>query len=129
MTMLAAVQMVSTPSVDDNLEAAARLIAAAAGVGATIICLPEYFCQMPVADSDRRTIAERQGEGPIQSFLASSAQQHDVWLIGGTLPMLHDDTRVRNASCVYRPDGALVARYDKLHLFAFDNGTEAYDEA
>jgi deaminated glutathione amidase len=129
MTMLAAVQMVSTPDVPENLDAAARLIAAAAGVGASVVCLPEYFCQMPRADADRAAIAERFGAGVIQSFLSTTAQQHGIWLIGGTVPLLHDDGRVRNASCVYRPDGMVVARYDKLHLFSYDNGTEAYDEA
>jgi predicted amidohydrolase len=38
--------------------------------------------------------------------------------------------RVRNACCVYGPDGRRLARYDKIHLFAFDNGQgESYDEA
>jgi deaminated glutathione amidase len=37
--------------------------------------------------------------------------------------------RVRNANCVYAPDGTLAARYDKLHLFRYDNGRESYDEA
>ena len=30
--------------------------------------------------------------------------------------------------CVYAPDGELAARYDKIHLFRFDNGRERYDE-
>jgi nitrilase len=40
-----------------------------------------------------------------------------------------DADHVRNACCVYRPDGSLAARYDKMHLFGFDNGSERYDEA
>jgi nitrilase len=35
---------------------------------------------------------------------------------------------VLNSNCVYAPDGTLAARYDKIHLFAFDNGRESYDE-
>ena len=33
-----------------------------------------------------------------------------------------------NANCVYAPDGTLAARYDKMHLFRYDNGRERYDE-
>jgi len=36
---------------------------------------------------------------------------------------------VANASLAYSPDGKLVSRYDKIHLFRFDNGRERYDEA
>jgi deaminated glutathione amidase len=36
---------------------------------------------------------------------------------------------VRNACCAWNPAGERVARYDKIHLFAFDNGSERYDEA
>lgn len=127
---LAALQMVSTPDVDRNLKAAERLIADAAAQGATLAALPEYFCLMGENDRDKLRIAEEDGRGPIQEFLSSQAKNHDLWLIGGTLPIRAlDGTRVRNACCVYGPDGARAARYDKLHLFAFDNGREHYDEA
>jgi predicted amidohydrolase len=127
---LAALQMVSTPDVGRNLEAAARLIAEAAAQGATLASLPEYFCLMGQNDSDKLRIAEEDGHGPIQDFLAGEAKRHGLWLIGGTLPIRsRDGTRVRNACCVYGPDGTRAARYDKLHLFAFDNGREHYDEA
>ena len=33
-----------------------------------------------------------------------------------------------NSCLVWSPTGQRVARYDKIHLFAFDNGQERYDE-
>jgi nitrilase len=127
---IAAVQTVSTPDVDRNLEAAARLIARAVREGAQLVALPEYFCLMGQRDSDKLTHAETPGDGPIQSFLAQQARQHALWLIGGTLPLLVDTAqRARNACCVYGPDGALAARYDKIHLFRFETDRESYDEA
>jgi len=126
---LAAVQMVSTPDVARNLDAAAGLIARAAAAGAMLVALPEYFCLMGRRDDDKLAIAEAPGEGPIQRFLATQAREHGLWLVGGTLPLRTDDARrVRNSSLVFAPDGTLAARYDKMHLFAFDNGREAYDE-
>jgi deaminated glutathione amidase len=129
---IAAVQMVSTPSVERNLDAARRLIAEAAGAGAQLVALPEYFCLMGRTERDKLAIAEAPGDGPIQAMLSNAARTHGVWLIGGTLPIATLDPvepdRVLNANCVYAPDGTLAARYDKIHLFRFDNGRERYDE-
>lgn len=127
---IAAVQMVATPRVDANLSIASRLIAEAAAQGAKLVALPEYFCFMGHNDREKLDIAEAPGTGPMQQALADAARRHGVWLIGGTLPLRTEDAaRVHNASCVYGPDGALVARYDKMHLFRYDNGSERYDEA
>ena len=127
---IAALQTVSTPEVERNLEAAARLIAQAARDGAELAALPEYFCLMGRRDDDKLHIAEAPGAGPIQAFLSAQAKLHGLWLIGGTLPMrTADPARARNACCVYAPDGSLAARYDKMHLFRYDNGRESYDEA
>ena len=126
---IAALQMVSTPDVDRNLAAAGRLIAQAADAGADLVALPEYFCLMGRRDTDKLALAEAPGEGPIQHFLQQAAREHALVVIGGTLPMkTPNPDRVRNTCCVYGPDGALVARYDKLHLFRYDNGRERYDE-
>jgi nitrilase len=127
---IAALQTVSTPDVARNLEAAARLIGEAAARGAQLVALPEYFCLMGQRDSDKLAVAEAPGHGPIQDFLAAQARAHGLWVIGGTLPIrAAAGARVRNACCVYAPDGTLAARYDKIHLFRFDNGRESYDEA
>jgi nitrilase len=128
--LIAALQMVSTPDVGRNLDTARRLIAEAATAGAQLVALPEYFCLMGHKDDDKLGIAEAPGEGPIQRMLAEAARSHGLWVIGGTLPIRveGDAQHVFNASCVYAPDGHLAARYDKLHLFRFDNGRERYDE-
>jgi len=126
---IAALQMVSTTSVEANLAAARRLIAHAARDGAELVALPEYFCLMGRADRDKLAIAEAPGEGPIQLMLADAARAHGVWVIGGTLPLRSSDPdRVLNSNGVYAPDGTLAARYDKIHLFRYDNGREHYDE-
>ena len=127
---IAALQTVSSSDVSRNLAAAARLIGQAAHKGAKLVALPEYFCLMGRRDEDKLAIAEVPGQGPIQAFLAAQARAHGLWLIGGTLPLQATSPgRVRNACCVYAPDGTLAARYDKIHLFRYDNGRESYDEA
>ena len=127
---IAAVQMVSTPDVARNLEAAKALVARAAAEGAELVVLPEYFCLMGRNDRDKLGVAEHPGSGPIQQMLAQAAKAHGVWLVGGTLPMAIEGNveRVTNTNLVYSPRGELAARYDKMHLFRYDNGTEQYDE-
>ncbi|MBH9551713.1 carbon-nitrogen hydrolase family protein [Inhella gelatinilytica] len=126
---LAAIQLVSTPRVDDNLARAAHWVREAAAQGAQFIALPEYFCLMGQRDEDKLAIAEAEGSGPIQSFLQDLARQHGVWLLGGTLPLRGEGGKVRNSSWVFDPQGQPVARYDKIHLFSFHSGFgESYDE-
>lgn len=126
---IAALQMVSTPDVARNLAAAASLIDEAARGGAALVALPEYFCHLGRRDTDKLAVAEDDGAGPIQQLLADCARRSKVWVVGGTLPMrTAQPERVRNSCCVYAPDGRRVARYDKIHLFAYDNGRERYDE-
>ena len=127
---IAAIQMASTPDLHRNLVAAEQLVAQAGAQGAELVLLPEYFCLMGHKDSDKLGIQEVAGQGPIQDFLAEAACRHKLWLVGGTLPLASKDpNRVHNSSPVYDPDGRCVARYDKIHLFRFDNGKEAYDES
>jgi deaminated glutathione amidase len=125
---IAAVQMVSTPHWADNQASAARLVAQAAAAGARLVALPEYFCVMGHKDTDKLALAEAPGQGVIQQFLADTAREHGIWLIGGTLPIAHAAGQALNRCCVFAPDGSAAAHYDKVHLFSFDNGRERYDE-
>ena len=128
---IAAVQMCSTPDVARNLDRAAARVAEAAAAGAELVTLPEYFCLMGHRDTDKLAVAEAPGDGPIQAMLAATARRHGVWLAGGTLPLRIDgrDDRAFNTTLVFAPDGSLAARYDKIHLFRFDDGERRYDEA
>ncbi|MRD48590.1 carbon-nitrogen hydrolase family protein [Caenimonas koreensis DSM 17982] len=127
---VAALQMVSAPDVATNLDTARALLREAAQAGAELALLPEYFCLMGHKDSDKLAVREALGDGAIQRCLAGAAREHGLWVVGGTMPLVgSDDAHVLNTSLVYGPDGERVARYDKIHLFKFDNGREQYDES
>jgi nitrilase len=129
MFRVAAIQMASGPNVAANLQEAARLIELAAATGARIVALPEYFCIMGMRDTDKVAVRERDGEGPIQAFLAGEARRHKIWLVGGSVPLATGDAdKVRNACLVFNQKGERVARYDKIHLFGFEMGQERYTE-
>jgi predicted amidohydrolase len=126
----AAIQMVSGVSLQANLDSARKLLEEAAQAGAELAVLPEYFCLMGHRDSDKLAARESFGDGPVQHFLAQAARELGLWIVGGTLPLMAGDAdHVRNTSMVFSPAGERVARYDKIHLFKFDNGREQYDES
>ena len=127
---LAAIQMVSTPRVDENLAVADRLLAEAAAQGARLAVLPEYFAVMGMRERDKLALREPDGRGAIQDFLRDAARRHGLWLVGGSLPLAasHPD-KVLNTCLVFNPQGERVARYDKIHLFGFEQNGERYDES
>lgn len=126
---IAAVQMVSSADIKQNMATAERLLAEAALRGAGLIVLPENFAVLD--GGPQAAFAEREGDmsAPLQRLLSRVAKQHAVWLVAGTIPMISrpkkpdlpaselTDGRVRPASLVFSPDGLIVARYDKMHLF------------
>jgi nitrilase len=117
-TIAAAIQMASGPTVHANLIEAERHIAAAAKVGAKLVVLPENFALMGMHDRDGLAAREHEGSGSLQDFLAGQAARHGVWLVGGTIPMHGDDPERGRAAClVFDPSGRRAARYDKIHLF------------
>ena len=127
---VAAIQMISTPRVEENLRTAAALIARAAAEGAELVALPEYFPIMGRRDADKIAVREPDGDGPIQQFLAETASRYGVWVVGGSLPLVASvPDKVLNTCLVFNPQGVRVARYDKIHLFGFQKGEECYNES
>ena len=127
---VAALQMVSTPRVEENLKTAAGLVAQAVAQGAQLVALPEYFPIMGLSDADKFAVREVDGQGAIQDFLAATARKHGIWLVGGSLPLVAAEAgKVLNSCLVFDPRGERVARYDKIHLFGFQKGAERYNES
>jgi deaminated glutathione amidase len=130
---VAAIQMVSSMRLDENLARARTLLVDAAAQGAELAVLPEYFCLLGRRDTDKLGVQEAFGAGPLQTFLAGLARELGLWIVGGTVPLSMEcatlpGTRVYNSSLAFAPDGRCVARYDKMHLFRFDSGDEQFDE-
>jgi len=110
---VAAVQMNSAAEWIVNRDKAARLIAEA---------VPN--------EAARFALAEEDGQGPMQDFLAEQAQKWGIWLVGGSLPLKsYVETKLTNSCLVYGPEGKRVVSYDKVHLFSFQKGEERYNEA
>ena len=118
MSIVAAIQMTSGPDAGANLADARVLLEEAAARDAQLAALPENFAFMGLGDADKRGVAEPEGSGPVQDFLAQTARQLGLWIVGGTVPLRGaGDGRVAAACIVYDDHGERRARYDKIHLF------------
>ena len=116
---IAAVQCTSVSDPEKNKRALSVLISEAASQNADLVLLPEMCLSM---NSDYyQELAE---DSATLDWLAAQAATHSLWLVAGAVPQPApgDDARVRSASLVFNPEGELVKRYDKIHLFDVDVG-------
>jgi nitrilase len=118
MSTIAAIQMTSSHVVAENLAAAGRLLREAKDAGAVLACLPENFAFIGLRDGDKLGVAEADGAGPAQQFLATTARELGLWILAGTINLRGgSDGKVTNSSLLIDAQGRRVARYDKIHLF------------
>lgn len=127
---IASIQMNSYADLAYNIATAERLVREAAEQGAEFALLPEYFYWMGSDESHRLSLAETFGQGPLQAQLADWAKRFGLWLSAGTLPLQSPQAdRVYNSNLLFNPSGECVGRYDKIHLFGFDDGEHSYQES
>lgn len=127
----AAIQMLSAADREQNLAVADALLERAAGEGAKLAVLPENFAFMGAHEADKIALAEPDGEGVIQNFLAEKAAKYKLWIVGGTIPIRADEKRVYASSLVFNEHGERKARFDKIHLFdvSVPDADEHYKES
>jgi nitrilase len=129
---VAAIQMASGPNVKANLAEAEKLIKIAVQQQAELVVLPENFAIMGTSETDKVKIAETFGSGLLQDYLRDQAINNNIWLVGGTIPILSKESGKVFAACLlYNPQGEVVARYDKIHLFdvTIEATNESYTES
>ncbi len=118
MAYIAAIQMASTSDSQQNLANACDYIKEAAEKGAQMVALPEEFISLGLTPEQKREIAEPYLTGPIQQVLSATAKRHNIWVVGGTLPLRSEDPNKYYSSCLtWDNAGNCIARYDKIHLF------------
>lgn len=129
-TLIAAIQLNSGDDVDSNLKLAGDLVEQAASRGARYVVLPEYFYWMGEDEGQRVGLGEVFGHGPLQQAMSRLAERHQVYLAAGTLPIVSPiENHVYNSQLLFGPQGDCLSRYDKIHLFGFDDGTLRYQES
>ncbi len=119
---VAAVQLNSCNNKEENLSAAEALIDEAAMCGARFVGLPELFNYAGVDDEEARANAEEIPGYTIERLMAK-ARQHRLYLHCGSITERSAGSpRFFNTTVVLNPEGDIIARYRKIHLFDVDFG-------
>uniref|UniRef100_A0A8C7LKB0 omega-amidase n=1 Tax=Oncorhynchus mykiss TaxID=8022 RepID=A0A8C7LKB0_ONCMY len=115
---LAVVQLHVTKVKADNLSRARGLIKEAAARGAKLVVLPECF-NSPYGTGFFPEYAEKI-PGESSQVLSEAAKESQVYLVGGSIPEEDDGGKLYNTCPVFGPDGSLVLKHRKIHLFDID---------
>ena len=117
--LAAAIQMNSQPDIKHNMDQAREAVARAAREGARFVALPENFAFLG-SETEKHRQAEPISEA-VLSELPKWAKQFGIWLLAGGFPVRSEpqrkSSRVFNRAAMIDPSGAIIAQYDKIHLF------------
>jgi predicted amidohydrolase len=128
---VACVQTNSAREIALNIDPIVALVGRAREGGADLVCLPENVSLLEPVSRLLREKAPTEDEHPALAAYREAAQSNGVWLLIGSLTVrLNGDDRLANRSLLVDAEGAIVARYDKIHLFDVDLGPgERYRES
>jgi len=120
---VACVQIRAGTEVQPNIAAASALIRQAAAQGAQFIATPEMTNLLDIRPGMARAKVRREEKDEsLPVFRALAAELGVTLLIGSLAIALADEERFANRSFLIGPDGGIVARYDKIHMFDVDVG-------
>ena len=114
----ACLQLTSGREVEPNIAAAADLVRRARDRGADLILTPEVSDMIEPRRALRLEKARSEAEHPMLAAFTALARETGAWLVLGSIVVREEsDERLRNRSFVIAPDGTIVQRYDKIHMF------------
>ena len=118
----ACVQSTATPDVHVDIRVLTGFIREAAAKGASFVATPEYCAGLDTKGGKMFPVASSEAEHPVLPAMQALAKELKVWLLVGSIGIRAPDGKIFNRSFMISPSGAIVARYDKIHLFDIDLG-------
>lgn len=115
-----------------NLPVTVGLVRQAAAAGAGFVLTPELTNGLSSSRAHQRSVFRHEDDDPTLAALRAEAKDLGIWLLIGSLGLLTQDAdgRFANRSLLVGPDGAVAARYDKIHMFDVNvSETEVYRES
>lgn len=116
----ALVQMCSGRDIDRNIAAASSLIREAARARADYVQTPEMTSLLTRSRDELMDVVRTEEDDRALAAFRDLARELGIHLHVGSLPILIAEGRVANRGFLIRPDGAIAARYDKIHMFDVD---------
>lgn len=118
MIKTALIQLLVGANKQENIRRAVEKIGEAARNNAKIISLPECF-NSPYGVKYFPEYSEPIPDGPTVKALSQAAKENNVYLIGGSIPE-KDGDQLYNTCPVFDPQGNMIAKHRKVHLFDID---------
>lgn len=126
----ACIQVNAGTDMDANIAEAVRLTRQARAEGAHMVFMPENVTMMEWGRANIVGKARGEADHPGLAAFRALAEDLGIWLHCGTLSILLPNGMIANRTYVVSPDGAIAARYDKIHMFDVDLGNgESYRES
>lgn len=127
---IACIQTNSGREIGPNVEAASVYVRQARDGGADLIALPENVSMVEPEGARLRARAESENRHQALAAFRDLARETGAWILIGSLAVKLEEGRIANRSYLVDADGAVAARYDKIHMFDVDleNG-ESYRES
>ncbi|CAJ1915619.1 unnamed protein product [Cylindrotheca closterium] len=98
--------------------------------GADLVVLPEIWnspyatAAFPEYAETLPQVGDKESESSSTKLLLDAAKEHNVWIVGGSIPeVVKDDNgenKIYNTCLVLNPEGEVVAKHRKVHLFDID---------
>ncbi len=132
MIRAALIQLSASDDPEANLPVTAALIAQAARQGAGFVLTPEVSNCVSTSQSRQRQVLRSEADDPTLAALRAQAADLGIWLLIGSLAVRTRDAdgRFANRSFLISPEGGIVARYDKIHMFDVEvSETETFRES
>lgn len=124
----AVIQLNSQPDLSSNLTIISQYLAEASKQDVDLVCLPEHTFFLGDFDGRIKQAKEISNKAPL--FLKEKANNYSFYIVGATFPVPVEGEKVYNRSVVASPEGKIVSKYDKIHLFDVDlNAEESYRES
>ncbi|XP_073256280.1 omega-amidase NIT2-A-like [Porites lutea] len=114
---IALIQLAVSSNKSQNVLRAKEKIKEAVSNGAKVVALPECF-NSPYGTQYFADYAE-EIPGESTNMLSSVAKETQCYVIGGSIPE-RDSGKLYNTSTSFGPDGAMLAKHRKVHLFDID---------
>ena len=118
----ALLQLNASDDPEANLPQTVAMVQQAADMGAEFVLTPEVTNCVSLDRAHQQNVLRHQGDDPTLAALREVAGTRRIHLLIGSLALKTDDAdgRFANRSFLIGPDGGIIARYDKIHMFDVD---------
>jgi predicted amidohydrolase len=116
----AAIQMCSGVDPERNAVSMARLVRAAAGQGATYVQTPEMTGMLQRNRAAAKEVLRDESNDIIVKTGSALAAELGIYMHVGSTAIALDDGKMANRGFLFGPDGKILNRYDKIHMFDVD---------